>query len=263
MPASLTFPTGPNFPGQLTPLNAKWSTRASEGDRSVAANIAWGVDDLDPGGTATGVVNFNLTAIATQEFSQIAALYVDNLQSGSDVDFIFQDTQFRLTVPAGTQGLYPVISRARSFAAVAPTAIAGDATFMQILNTLPPPVALEKSVFMSAALVSGISVAATGVFTVLAAGMNGTITAIEIIIAAATAAGGSAQVGVALVDGAAETLAATAFGLATGGFLGGVIILNLSGVSLRFLNGLQLALTKTGVGVLTGSLVINVYYRTP
>lgn len=265
MPASLTFPPGaPSFRSGLNPREVGWRIRPPEGDRSAAANIAWGVDDVDPGGTAIGALQFNLSSVSTAEFSQIAALYVDNLQSGADVDFIFQDTQFRLTVPAGSQGLYPIISKSRQFVAVAAMAILGDATYVQILNSLPPPVAIEKSVFMSVALVSGVSIAASLSTPIVAAGTTGTMTgALAIISNAAASGGGNALVGVELQDGNANTLVASAFGLQSGGFVPSTIVIDLSAVNVRFEDGINLVLTKSGGATIAGSVIVNFYYRTP
>ncbi len=264
MPASLVFGTGPTFRGGLTPRPVSWRATPVEGDRSVAANIAWGTDDINPGGAPTGIVNFNLTGIATQEFSQIAALYVDNLTSGADVDFVFQDTQFRLTVPAGSQGLYPVISTTRTFVALSPDALPGDQTFMQILNSLPPPVAIEKSVFMSSANITARNVIVPSVTQLVAAGIDGTMTALQISISAAHGGAAGGTVDIIVRDGTAKILGAVSVGFLDGTtFIPSQLLLDIDDVNVRFKNGATLNVTIAGTAPAAGNIDVSFFYRTP
>jgi len=264
MPASLQFGVGPSFRGGLTPRPVSWRALPSEGDRSISANIAWGVDDINPSGAPTGVLNVDCSHIATQEFSQIAALYVDNLTSGADVDFIFQDTQFRLTVPAGSQGLYPVISTTRNFTVLSPQALAGDATFLQILNSLPPPVAIEKSVFMSTATVQAVPITADSMTIILGINVIGTMTALQVSIAGAQGGAAAGTVQIELVDGDGAIL-----GIATIGFLNATtfipfaVILDLDSINVRFEGPVNMIITHTGTLPASGTADVQFLYRTP
>jgi hypothetical protein len=262
MPASLTFPSGPNFTGVLTPKMIKWRGIPPEGDRCIAANILWGTDDLNPGGAKSGVVNINVSGVSTQEFSQIAALFVDNTQSGGDVIFIFQDTQFEITVPAGSAALYPVLSTAKAFTVVALGTIAGDKTFLQILNSLPPPVALEKSVYMSSGIVTNIALV-TGTSVILAAGINGTLTALQIISWKVLGGAAAGNMQVLIEDGTGKNIAVSHIAEGAAGYTGSSIILNLTGVNIRFSNGLNAVLLGAGTAFADGAVDVNLYYREP
>jgi hypothetical protein len=100
---SITIPQFVQFQTSLFPLRGLWNSPPREGDRFVNAEIDWG----SPGLSGVHCVQFLLSGNSPVAFSQIVAISVDNSRCGSDVDFIFPDSGFLLTVPAFNQGVYP------------------------------------------------------------------------------------------------------------------------------------------------------------
>lgn len=264
MPAPLIWAAGPFYSAPLIPIQALWRTVPVEGDRAIAANILWGTDDIDTAATPTGVVNFNLSNLSTQEFGQVVAIYVDNIHSGSDVVFIFPDTQFELTVPAGEEGLYPVLSRTRAFVVTASASLPGDRTYLQILNSLPPPIAISKTVFMSVATANSADLTATGATVIVPAGINGTMTGAVVIgiYIQGGAAGGLVEI--VLADGNGNQLGTTAIGVDnTTAIVPMVVLFSISSVNVRFVNGINLNVTVSGTAPANGNANVTLYYREP
>ena len=260
MPASITFPSNaPNYNSlPLVPKVVGWRNAPPEGDRAIPLNMAWGATGDDRG---TGAVVVNLANLQTGPFSQIEALYVDNIQSGADVTFIFQDTQFEFTVPGGAAGLFPVISTALQFVAYSPMAQAGDKTFIQALNSMPPPWAIEKSVFMSVVAVSGIAFAAATTVVIPHTVALGTLTNLEIAAIASNSSGSTGQATIVMQDGASNVVAVAQVEVLNNGIFVGPL-LSLSGLNVRFKTGLDAVVTISG-GALSGGFNVNAYYRTP
>lgn len=143
---SLALPKTPApWNGNYTTFGSKMRQNPTEGDKTVPFPIAWGTDD-----NAQGSIAFNMNGRTTQPFSQIGSVYVDNILCGSDVQIIFPDTQFKLDIPAFSNGYYPVTTNALQFFVVALNAVAGDQTFLQVLNFMPNPVSISQVVFNSA-----------------------------------------------------------------------------------------------------------------
>jgi hypothetical protein len=98
-------------------------------------------------------VEFNAAAQRQIPISQIAALYVDNSLNPSNVVVVFPDTNFAVTVPANSSGYYPVITngvRFFTYNQLVPTA--SDHTIIQILNFLPPALAVASGPAQGASL---------------------------------------------------------------------------------------------------------------
>src|SRR6202035_180459 len=112
-------------------------------------------------------------------FSQIAAFSVDNSRCGSDVAFVFPDSGYTLEVPAYNQGTYPVFTNALMFYAMALEGAVGDQTTFQVLNSIPPPIAVQPSEELTHAISSGI-VLTNGTTQIIPATVNGTIQAYDL-----------------------------------------------------------------------------------
>jgi len=244
----LTIPEFVQFQAPLFPLRGLWNSAPPEGDRFVNAEIDWG----SPGLLGVSCVQFQLSGNSPVAFSQIVAISVDNSRCGSDVDFIYPDSGFVLTVPAFNQGVYPVFTNALMFYVNSPLATLGDITICQILNSMPPPVAIQPSAEQEHVGVTGISLAAAGTTQIVPAGISGTINAISIQVLLPTGTTGAATL--VLSDGAGNQLW-------FGGVNDAAQDINLSGLHIRFQNGLSL--TVSGTTLAAGSLAVNVYYSVP
>lgn len=249
---SITIPEFVQFQGVLFPLRGLWRTIPPEGDRFVNAEIDWG----SPGLLGVSCVQFQLSGNSPVAFSQIAAMSVDNSRCGSSVDFIFPDSGFVLTIPAFNQGVYPVFSNALMFYANAPLATLGDVTIVQILNSVPPPVAIQPSSEQEQSSVSGIA-PLNGTTQIIPVGVSGTINAISISYGALDPATGSA--GLDLVQGVALGGPALWAGFITGAQPTGS--LNVSGLQVRFADGLSLQVASSTFA--SGYIVVNIFYTSP
>src|SRR5258708_37754783 len=123
----VTIPAFSQFQGQLFPLRGLWNKRPPEGDQFINAEINWGTAN-------TAAIQFSLSGNSPVALSQIVALYVDNRRCGVDVDFLFPDSGFLLSVPPHAQGLYPVLTNALMFYVIGTGAATVDVTILQILN---------------------------------------------------------------------------------------------------------------------------------
>jgi hypothetical protein len=250
----ITVPPFQAYQAPLIPLPGKWNAKPVEGDKFVPAEIDWGVTT---GGT--NAVQFALSSFSPVEFSQIVALYVDNGRNGSDVDFLFPDTGKQLTVPAYCQGLFPVITNSLTFYCVSALAGVGDVTIFEILNSLPPPIAVLPSQEQSQASATGIAMTATGSTQVIPPGTIGTIQSASILLSYAT--GASAQTcDFQLIDGNGTVLfayhiAAPASTVAT------LAPINLGPLRLRFFNGVRFVVTQTTMTSCVAT--VNLYYSVP
>lgn len=143
VPLDAASPPGPitAYRGNYVSLPAAMLKPPVEGNRSVPISILWTRDGTSPGNT----VEFNAASQRVTPISQIAALYIDNSSNPSNVGVIFPDTNFMVTAPANSLGYYPVISNGLRFYAfneLLPQA--NDRTIMQVLNFLPPALAIAS-----------------------------------------------------------------------------------------------------------------------
>lgn len=244
----ITIPEFVQFQASLFPLRGLWNAAPNEGDRFVNAEIDWG----SPGLLGVSCVQFQLSGNSPLAFSQIVALSVDNSRCGSDVDFIFPDSGFLLTVPGFNQGVYPVFTNALMFYVSAPLAELGDITIAQILNSMPPPVAIQPSREQQQASATGID-PVTGITQIIPTGTAGTLNTISIAYGnLAPATGGSAGL---------ELLGP---GLLWAGFISTAPTegqFPVSGLNVRFSNGVQLAVNSSSLTA--GYLTVNLYYSVP
>lgn len=230
----------------MFPLRGLWNHPPAEGDQFVNVEIDW------LNSPPSNAVQFSLSGNSPVALSQIVCLVVDNGRSGADVDFMFPDSGFVLTIPARTQGVYPVFTNALMFYAIAATAALGDTTIFQILNSMPPPIPIAASQAQNRAGIVGLPTV-NGTTPIIPPPTTGTLNTLAISVYAATA--GAAQF--ELVDGTGSIKWAEALDFPAAV---STIPLNVSGMSIRFFNGLSLAIVNSS---LTGTAVVNLYYATP
>lgn len=245
---SLTIPAFVQYQAPLVPLRGLWNRLPAEGDFFVTVEVDWLVS---PPGSA---VQFSLSGNSPVALSQIVALAIDNGRSGADVDFIFADSGFVLSVPARSQLIAPVFTNALMFYASAPNAVVGDVTVAQVLNSMPPPVQAAPSSAQNHSGVTAISIATAATTPIIAAPASGTLNSFSILLDVSTA--GSGQI--ALVDGSGRTL--WIFQMPSAPI--GITPINVAGLSTRFSNGLNFVVSAPGGGII-GTATVNLYYSTP
>jgi hypothetical protein len=250
----VTIPPFVQYQQPLYPLRGLWNAAPREGDRFVSAEIDWGVTTVGQGSIARGAVQFDLSGNSPVAFSQIVAFSVDNSRCGADVDFLFPDSAGVLTVPGYNQVVSPVFTNALMFYASAPAAAVGDVTIFQVLNSMPPPLALTPSLAQTQVVAPGIVLTSNATTVLVPAPVSGTIEAFSLAYSYGT--GGTATV--AIQDGRPVNL----WNGQVAGVSGGSGSTNMSGLRARFINGLNLVVTGTTFGG-TAVIVANVYYSIP
>jgi hypothetical protein len=226
----------------MFPLRGLWNSTPPEGDKFCNAEIDWLVT------TKSSAVQFSLSGNSPVSLSQIVALSVDNSRSGADVDFVFPDSGFVLTVPARNQLIAPVFTNALMFYASAPGAQAGDTTVFQILNSMPPPVPIAPSTTQNHNSANFVSLT-NGTTVIIPASISGTVNSYSF-----TVNGTTGVFNFQLIDGVGSVIMVNTFTLPDN------TALAQSGLSMRFRNGLNGVISSsTAVGTLVG----NVYYSIP
>lgn len=248
----LTIPAFVQYQSPMVPLRGLWNRHPREGDQFVNVEIDW---EISPPGLA---VQLALSGNSPVAISQIVALSVDNGRCGADVDFIFPDSGFVLTVPAHNQGLYPVFTNALMFYASAPSAALGDTTVVQILNSLPPPVPIPLIEAQSAASVAGIAPTA-GSTQLVPLGTNGTLNMLSVPI---NAASGTTQGAfeLSIRDGTGKIIWAVAIEPPISAL--GFYNFTIPDLDVRFVNGL-VALVNNVANAPTGQIIVNTYFTSP
>jgi hypothetical protein len=250
---AIIVPPFVQYQAPLVPLRGLWNSVPAEGDRFVQAEIDWGITT-----GAGNAVQFALSGNSPVAFSQIVALSVDNSRCGSDVDFLFPDSGFVLTVPAYNQGVYPIFSNALMFYVVAGSAAVSDTTIFQVLNSMPPPIAIQPSSEQSMTSVAGVSLSANASTPVVAAPTVGTIEGLQGNVSSASTTAGTCVV--QLQDGRPLVLWETTVTVPAGSQTYQLVAI--SGLRLRFINGLNLVVSGT-TAITSGGLNLNVYYAVP
>lgn len=248
----ITIPEFVQFQGVLYPLRGLWNAPPLEGDRFVNAEIDWGTSGM----LGVGCVQFQLSGNSPVAFSQIVALSVDNSRCNADVDFIFPDSGFVLTVPGFNQGVYPVFTNALMFYVSSPSALLGDITIVQILNSQPPPVAIQPSLQQQHASSVGVPLS-NGTTQLVPNTVSGTIVGFTINYSInATAAGGAS---ITLQDGTHALWGTTLLAEVTPPVNSDTI--NISGLNLQFNSGVSLVVSSSTIN--SGAISVNLYYSVP
>lgn len=256
MPAPLVIPQSVNYSSPLIGRPARWRHEPREGDRVISAGISWG--SANDGGP-NNCVEVNCGQVQVNPLSQIAALYVNNLGSEADVSFLFISSQFKLTVPARSEGLFPVESSDTRFYVSAPGAAASDITYFQIYNALPPPVAIAKSDFTNAAN-STLIAFATGTTNLIAAGTSGLLIGFSLTASNVVSGAGGMNDTISLTDGGSAVKYQVQFAMGANAYVGAYVIASMSGLAIPFTNGLSLV-QAVGVAPTSGGLLANVFWR--
>lgn len=246
----LTIPPFVAYQSPLIPISARWRSPPPEGDKFIACEIDWGV--TVPAGQA---VQFSLNA-GPIEFSQIVAFSVDNGRSGADVSFIFPDTGRQLTVPAFSQGTYPVFTNAMTFYAIAEAATVGDQTEFEILNSVPPAVSVLPSQEQSHTGVGGLNIAPNQTTPIVPAGINGTLQSFSLSFYIPAGATGFNVI--SLQDGTGRQLWAS---FVNGAAAAQNLTFSQSNLGLRFANGINFVVASSTLSA--GNGVVNLYYSVP
>lgn len=244
----IVIPPFVQYQAPVIPLRGLWNNPPLEGDRFATFEVAWGI--------TTGEFNAVQIAVAGNSpvaMSQIVALNVDNSRSGADIQFLFPDSGAVLVVPAYNQGLFPIFTNALTFYVSAPTAVPGDLSVFQVLNSIPPPVAVNPSVIQDVASESGIPLLTTGntYSTIIPAPINGLITGFNISWQSSDAGASSNLV---LQDGQGRIIWA---GAITGPW-GNITV---SPINVRFALGVVLGIL--GSDYSNGTIFCTIYYTTP
>jgi hypothetical protein len=173
------------YQSPVTTVPAFTMREPNEGPRMVHCEIDWGTM-----GGPNYAVAIDVSQNRPQNFTQIISINADNTNCGVDVVFYFPDTMSELTIPAFEQGNFPVFTGQTHFIVYVKNQVAGvsDITIFDVLNFLPPPVAIPRADITSvgASSVSGnIALAGTGLTTgVFAAPAEGIITGINVSVSA-------------------------------------------------------------------------------
>lgn len=260
---SIIIPQAVNYPdtGQLIQKNLAFALRPEppEGPRLIQAAINWGT----MGGAAKCVV-FNMQAAANASFSQIVAIKVDNSDCGSDVEFIWTDTQEVLTIPAYSPAVIcPVFTNTVQFYvhAKGPVVLDEDATRFMVFNVMPPPVAVPTSQEQQIASGNTLGFDGVGTDTIISAAESGTLESMKILLTSLGATADCHYLG-QIVDGSVppRVLGNYQVDLASGQAFTG-FILDLGPCSLRFKSGVFLVQTLTVGAGNQGFLSPNFLYR--
>jgi hypothetical protein len=241
------------YQAPLIALRGLWNNPPPEGDKFVPCEIDWSTQ-----GGAANAVQLALSSFSPVQFSQIVALYVDNGANGADVSFLFPDTGKQLTVPAYCQGLFPVITNSLTFYVISTGAGSGDITIFQILNSMPPPVAVLPSQEQQSAAATGLSLGVDNGVVIVAAPTVGTLNAFSINMVSDYA--NPATFTIQLKDGLGHILFQEAVTMQANSQQ----TVALSGLRLRFYDGL-LADVLYASGVPSGEAIanINAFYSVP
>lgn len=255
MPA---IPPAMNLGDLPVAIVSKMFDEPREGRRSITQVIDWS----RPIAQGLAAISVNMQNNATLEFSQICGLIVDNSECGSDLDFIFPDTDITISIPAYSPYIVlDVATNQTQFFVVAQGAIGGDVTRFSILNFAPPPIAVPTVTQQLVANTSSIVINGNSTTPLIAAGTNGTLQGINVNVTAPTPTN-AFNVNLLVRDGSLRTLwtGNVAQNNSGAGFVAALV--DLSRLSIRFENGINLV--QTGGPVVTGGAVdTNLYYKTP
>ena len=254
MPITLRASQNYNSPLAVLPLNGL--VRAPvEGPKGAFVELLWSQ-------YSSQSCHLSFSQFATDTFSQVSALSVDNSQCGADVQFIFTDTNETVTIPAySPKTIIEVITNNREmYIQTVGLTLSNDITRFTVLNFVPPPTSV--SVSQEQNTVANAAIAADGATTtqLVAHTVNGTLETVYIYRGspAAGLAGPGSQTWT-LKDGSGTVFFSGTF---AGGNLSSwnVPLMQLGGLNLRFAQGLQLTQTGSALG---GTYSVALAYRTP
>lgn len=262
MPAPLALPPSVAYPsGGLTATPVAYGNTPNEGRQEVSFSIDWGID----GGTNNCILIDIAAAPQTRPISQIASVFIDNTGSAADVELLCVDTGFSLTIPARTEGTYPVFTKGTQVYVIAASAGTGDITRGGLLNFVAYPSQVAESQALLTAAVDQQSLTANNTQQLVAAGVNGVLEDLTITLAGAE--GNAASVSaerITVEDGSGipVVLARVRVLLQPGQIVGPAILYQAAGMNRRFFNGLSVVVDQAGTPFQSGSINVNAGYRT-
>lgn len=197
---SLTIPPAKNYQSPLIAVPMRLLRPPADGPRGISLEFDWATMGMQTG--SQSAIYVNLSNNANLRFSQIVSLKVDNSQCGADVQIIFTDTSDTVIIPAGEpNAVFPVFTDQTQFYAIARGVIVStDVTRIQVLNFVPPPVALNSSDEQNVVTSSTAFMESTGVHLV-AATESGTLQSLFMSMSVPTAPAGAASSAFTIVDG--------------------------------------------------------------
>lgn len=248
----ITLPPFDQYQQPIVPLRGLWNSKPAEGDKFALITVDWMV-------TTTGrAVQFLLSANSPVAISQIVALSVDNRRSGYDVDFIFPDSGFILTVPAYNQlPAVPVFTNALMFYAVgAEGIVSGNSTTFMVLNSMPPPVSINPTSMQTIDVAQTIDMLTGATRQLVPAGINGTLNGFIISINSSFALGATVE----LIDGEGTIIWRDSTATPSGGGSQNIAI---SGLHVRFINGLQFFVRNSNAATQQAAANVTLFYTVP
>lgn len=260
--------TAVNYPNALLAVGLKQSCvpvgqNPVNGPQCVPVEIDWGSM-----GGSNSIVGFNLgNAGGTRNFEDVCAIQVDNSQCGSDIEFVFTDTQTSYVVPAyEPYALFPVFTKSVQFYCISQLdgqiIESTDITRFTLFNFVPPPVVLPASQEQDTSAVAAI-VGAVGTTQIVAAGINGSLNTVYVNYASPF--GGLPAAGEMtwqLKDGSGKVLWTGQMG---GGISSAwnVVLVSVTGVDFRFQNGISFVQALAGGAAIGGAFNVVLGYRQP
>lgn len=264
----LLIPPAVNYPSPLVAVPSLMQDEPKEGRKQVSCEINWGAPAAI---LAAKAVAINLQNNATLNFSQVSSLKVDNSKCGADVTFLFPDTFETITIPAGAPlAVVPVFSNSTQFYVSAPNSLAGDITRFQVLNYRTYPADVPDAQNQQATKVATLDLGTPGPITIIGAAISGTLNSVVMGFSYQPNAGSTGvpfQYQFNLADNRAGTstfvIPSSVSGLDNAP-INGVQLLNLTGLTRRFTNGLDFNFSG-GIPVPVGlkSLTLFVAYSLP
>jgi hypothetical protein len=249
----IVVPPFVQYQSPIIPLRGLWNSVPPEGDRFASCEINWGVT------TGPGMaVQFQFSGNSPVALSQLVAFNVDNTSNAADVSFLFPDSGYTLVVPAYSAGVFPVFTNALMFYAVSPSAVAGDKTLFQALNSMPPPITVTRSEEQAILATTGISLSANANTQLIPATVTGTLEAAQMVsILPGNATMQTAACG--LIDGNGKFLWEATIANSVNAQ---TLVVNVIDVHLGFVNGLRFSVALTSL-VAGSAVTVNLYYVVP
>lgn len=260
---TITIPPGAaNYIGPISPVICSYraTPQPVNMDQAIPLSIAWG----NSGGTGivAPAVSVNIEAQATSTpIGRIMSMFVDNSECGVAVRFIFPETQWQLIVDAGAQGVFPILALGVSFYVAAEGAGSADVTNFTPFNFPVAPVALPETQQANVA-VSGVLEVNNGSGGILANTISGTIEGLNVQVTGVAGSGTGSQVTISLIDGTGKVIwqgYVLQPSVSTAPYTG--VLIDQSGMNLRFQDGLTMSCVVTGGGFDSGIAAATVYYH--
>jgi hypothetical protein len=254
---TITVPVSVNYQSPLIFVPTRWQNESPvEGSGMISCEIDWGV----MGGTENCVsINPQANTANPNSISQIVALAIDNSDCGADIQFLFPDTSYTLTIPAYTPAcVFPVFTNGTFFYVQSPNAESEDVTRFQILNTLPPPAVIPQSLEQETETFNDVPFDGATSQVLLADTVNGTVQGVQVYCTVDDASGNVSDQ-VKVVDGTGKLICGSQVSVANTGAVNAFII-NMNPCRIRFQQGLTFEQSGGDPG---GHFSITILYQTP